>query len=199
MSGPPRAVGPPAGCFSPEGQALGMDSASWLPLTEPPLCGHSPGFVRVSRPRTAAPTWGAPQYTVGSPQPLNDFTAIRLLYCSNWLKGPREMGDPYNGWWVLKGNVHCPGQVAQLVGAPSRTPKVETFLPIQGTYLGCGFNSHLGHVWEATDRCLSLSLSLSLSPPCPSLKSISISSSKNLKEERKETHCRRPERGSCLI
>ena len=53
---------------------------------------------------------------------------------------------------------------AQLLGKSSRTPK-KVAIPSQGTCLGCGFDSTLGHVQEATNRCLSLSLSLSLSSP----------------------------------
>ena len=42
---------------------------------------------------------------------------------------------------ILKALSWGPGQVAQLVGASSPTPK------------GCGFDPWPGHIWEATDGC----------------------------------------------
>ena len=40
--------------------------------------------------------------------------------------------------------------------------KVAGSIPALGTYLGCGFDPQLHHVWETTNQSLSLSLSLSL-------------------------------------
>ena len=74
-------------------------------------------------------------------------------------------------------------QLAQLVGAVSRTPKVSGSIPGQGTYLG--FRS----IWEATNQCFfltSMVLFLSLSrSPHHSLKSINISSGEDKKKRRK--------------
>lgn len=90
ISGPLGAVGLPVGCLSPKGQVLGVDSASWLLLTEPLGRGHGSGFVGVSRHRTPSLTGPGPQCAMGEPQPFNDLTPSRLFYCSIWLKGPRE-------------------------------------------------------------------------------------------------------------
>ena len=54
------------------------------------------------------------------------------------------------------------------------TKKVVGSIPGQGTYLGCGFYPHSGHVWETTNLCFSLtsmflSLSLSLLSPLPKI------------------------------
>ena len=35
--------------------------------------------------------------------------------------------------------------------------KVADSIPGQGTYLGCGFDPWLGHIWEAANQCFSLS------------------------------------------
>ena len=57
-------------------------------------------------------------------------------------------------------------------------------VPGQNTYLSCKFDSHLGHIWEAANRYLSLTwMFLSLSPLPLSLKSINISSDKDLKQK----------------
>ena len=62
----------------------------------------------------------------------------------------------------------CPGQVAQVVGAPSRILKSCGFDSGQGVCGGCGFDPLLGHIWGQIDVSLShqcfLSLSLSLPP-----------------------------------
>ena len=51
---------------------------------------------------------------------------------------------------------------ARLVGWHPAKQKVASFIPVQGTYLGCRFATQLGHVPEATDQCFSPSLSPSL-------------------------------------
>ena len=72
----------------------------------------------------------------------------------------------------IKKQRHSPGQMAQLLGASSHTPK------------GWGFDPWLGRLLEATDGCFSFTLTF-LSLPTPlSQKSINISLVEDLKKKR---------------
>lgn len=57
----------------------------------------------------------------------------------------------------------CPGWVGQLVGLHPLHQKALDLIANRGTYLGCGFDPQLGHVWETTNQCSSLSLPLPVS------------------------------------
>ena len=61
--------------------------------------------------------------------------------------------------------------VAQLVGHHPTERNVASWIPSQGTHLGCGFGTWSGRVWEETDQCFFLTLifSPSRSPSLPSL------------------------------
>lgn len=48
-------------------------------------------------------------------------------------------------------NLTSPGWVTQLLGASFHTPKIAVMIPSYITNLGCEFDPHSGHMWEATD------------------------------------------------
>ena len=83
-----------------------------------------------------------------------------------------------------------PGQVAQLVGAPSHTPKVGGLIPGQATYLGCDLiTGQCAYRRQPVDVSLTLmflslfvSLSLSLSPLSSLSKIKNISLGEDLKK-----------------
>ena len=64
-------------------------------------------------------------------------------------------------------------RLIKVVGSPGQHcsihQKVVGSIPGQDTYLGCGFNPLLGHVWEGGKRSMFLfHIDVSLSPPPPS-------------------------------
>ena len=97
---------------------------------------------------------------------VKEFACIILFEWSHW---PHKLGIIFTPLW-RQGRFR-PGQVAQLVGASSQTPKGCSSIPSQGTCLGCRWDPWLEHVQEANDQCFSFTsmfvslLSLSLFPP----------------------------------
>ena len=79
--------------------------------------------------------------------------------------------------------------------------KVVGSIPGQGTYLGCGFHPHSGHIQEATNQCffLPLFLSLSLSPLLFSQRSINITSGEDFLLSLKKKECGRALSIKCIL
>ena len=75
---------------------------------------------------------------------------------------------------VFSESLYSPGQMAQLFGVLSYTPKC------------CGFNPQLGHMQEATNQCFSINVSLSLSPFLSQKINRNISSGEDLKTHHKK-------------
>lgn len=76
------------------------------------------------------------------------------------LNGKRDSLSPtyLPTWmWILKATPALVGWLSWLENCPIHQ-KVESFIPSEDTYLGCGFSPRLGYIWQATNRCFFVSL-----------------------------------------